>query len=296
MSHAARELLERNASASVLARLVNDPSKSLAVRARAAETLGKAEGPRSRAALASALESGHPRLVRQAAYSLGRVGIAADRDVLSPPATEGAQTSRVMGFARSLISYRLGLGTDLLEPPRRLSRIVTSKARSIDAAPVTSARVRAAIDSTTAGPVPLTSHGALHVTCDGIETIVALARDLRHEGGSSMLARNRVVGTVLRPVRGGAGLVAHLYVMSHPSSTDGVEVFAVRRTGVVALHGSGVVDQDAFAFELRTAEGLRAPTMLFVGRYEADTGSFGFSQAFVSGPIATLPGSTRAWA
>lgn len=297
MTDAWSEALAREASTAAYARIVDDSSCSVAVRVRAAEALGRVGGHAGRSALARALESDHSRLVRQAAGSLGRVGIATDREVLAAIEPAGGQAKRILGFARTMISYRLGLGTDLLDTPRRMSKIVTSKARSMEVTRVSSDRARAVIEATTVSPVPLTGAGALQVNCDGMETIVALGRDLRRPGATRRaLEVNQVVGAVLRPIPSTAELAAHLYVLTHPCNDDTVEIFAVRRTGVIALHGLGVVDGDAFSFELRTVDGLRSPTMLFVGRCEGGTPTLGFSQAFVSGPPPTpTDGSASPW-
>ncbi len=248
-------------------------------------------------ALVRALESTHPRLVRQAAGSLGRVGIATDRDVLSAIEPEGEQAARVLGFAQSMISYRLGLGTDLLHAPQRVSKIATSKARSIEITPIDSPRLRIVIESTSVSPVPLTREGALRVNCDGVETIVALARDVGNPSTPErLLEANHVVGTVLRQVPHTAELVAHLYVLTHPCDENTVEIFAVRRTGVIAMYGRGTIDRGAMSFELRTVEGLRSPTMLFVGRAETGRLALGFSQAFVAGPPPpTAPDIQAPW-
>lgn len=285
MTEAANELLGRESSSAAYARIVDDVASSVALRVRAAEALGRVGGYVGRAALARALESNHARLVRQAAGSLGRVGIATDREILAAVKPTGAQAKRVLSFARSMISYRLGLGTDLLDPPRRMSKIATGKARSMEVTPIVSPRLRAVIEATTASPVPLTGGGALRVNCDGVETIVALSRDMRRAGAAERsLEINQVVGTVLRPVQSTVELTAHLYVLTHPCDDETVEVFAVRRTGVVALYGLGTFDSDAFKFELRSVEGLRSPTMLFVGRLGVEAPTLGFSQAFVAGP------------
>lgn len=285
MTEATDELLGRESSSTAYARIVDDESSSLALRVRAAEALGRVGGYVGRAALARALESSHARLVRQAAGSLGRVGIATDRDVLDAVKPSGAQAQHIFGFARSMISYRLGLGTDLLSTPRRMSKIATGKSRSMEVTPITSPRLRSVIEATTASPVPLTGVGALRVNCDGVETIVALSRNMRRPGASERsLEVNQVAGTVLRPVRSTVELTAHLYVLTHPCDEETVEIFAVRRTGVVALWGYGTFDSDAFHFELRSVEGLRSPTMLFVGRLGVEAPTLGFSQAFVAGP------------
>lgn len=166
-----------------------------------------------------------------------------------------------------------------------MAKIATGKARSMEVTPITAPRLRSVIEATTASPVPLTGAGALRVNCDGIETIVALSRDMRRVGAAERsLETNQVVGTVLRPVHSTVELAAHLFVLTHPCDEETVEVFAVRRTGVVALYGQGTFDSDAFRFELRSVDGLRSPTMLFVGRCGMDTATLGFSQAFVAGP------------
>ncbi len=223
--------------------------------------------------------------MRQAASSLGRVGIASDRDLLTVPSRAGTQTRQVFTFAQALISYRLGLGTDLLSPPKRLNRIVTSKSREMTVDPVRSPSMGAAIESTSVAPSRLTAAGALRVTCDGVETVVALARDLRRPGAAERVQHsNAVVGCVLRPSRGTIDLAAHLFLLSQPAGDGSVELFAVRRTGLVSMYGTGFFDHGEFLFDLRSAADQRGPRMLLVGRYIVDPGSLGFSQAYVAGP------------
>ena len=235
------------------------------VRAVAAVEAGKQAAPGSERALVAALRSGPPLVVRRAAESLGRIGgpeaLPALRALRS--SEEEPAVARAVSFARSLISYRFGLGSDLLKTPGagEILTLDDPEPIQIQATPVGADAVeRIAPRYRLEVPgVALSPRGALQLRCDPNEFLL-----VPHEGIAALGERNAVVGVVLKRAQSLEYFALHLYLLSHPREEGTLSLFGVRPDGTLTHFGemhlgrAGACVLDEYAeYALRTADRYR---------------------------------------
>lgn len=290
------EMLSRSTSTKVLAELLSDGEQRPGLRAVAAVALGRDAVPASRDALRGALAAGEPQIVRRAAASLGRVGTADDIAELATVETDDARTAKYVEFAQTLISYRLGLGIQLLRPPAQTARLVTSKSEPVEAGPITEHQLRTAIGTSHEPAVRLSGSSAFRISCGEPDKIVALGDELRSQRTlDSLLERNCVIGAVLARSEDQHVLYPHLYLLSHPESDVTIEIFGVRPSGTLVHYGAATIVDGEALFEIRSVVGV-TPAVRLQGRYQHLSGRVGFSQAFMTPlPSQSQAGDTLPW-
>lgn len=254
---AIRELGRRRSGlrTELLTDVVLDGEQDADVRALAAVELGKQADTAHRQALLRALKVRERPVVRRAAEALGRIGDEEAYARLGRLRPRDPVVSQSVRFARTLISYRLGLDRDLLDAPRapRLPESQRGEPMDIDFAtpsePVAREALTAAEEEFPA--LRLSTDGALDFSCGGDRFFVAFNRDVhRRKTLRGLRQHNAILMTVMRrpEVLGRYG--AYMYVLTHPDSEDRLRLFAVRTTGLIALTGEVTVQERHATFRV----------------------------------------------
>lgn len=219
-----------------------DRKRDADVRATAAVQLGRRAEPAHREALLDAMKGAEPPVARRAAEALGRIG---DEDAYARlrrlrPRDPVVQQS--VAFARTLISYRLGLDRDLLDAPRppQLPAGQRGEPMDIDFATPSKAAVREALTAAEEEfpTLPLSTDGALHFSCAGDQFFVGFNDEVQGRDTLAPLGEhNAVLMTVMRRPEVLERYGAYLYILTHPEREDRLRLFGVRTTGAVVLTG-----------------------------------------------------------
>jgi hypothetical protein len=239
------------------------------LRAVAAVEAGKQAAPASEPALIAALRSGPPLVVRRAAESLGRIGgreaLQALRTIRSPE--EEPAVARAVSFARSLVSYRLGLGSDLLETPGagEILNVDDPEPIQVQTTPVGADEVeRMAPRYRLEVPgVAVSPRGALQLRCGANEFLL-----MPHETMDVLAARNAVIGVVLKRAQSLEYLALHLYLLSHRRDEGTLSLFGVRPDGTVTLFGEMLLHPREHTFWVNALNTPYGPPVDIQGRID----------------------------
>lgn len=246
----------------LLGQLVGDPGVPAELRTTAAVALGNQAAPANERALLSALNQNEPSVVAAAATSLGRIGGPAAFETLSQvEAPAGSVASRKLNFAKTLISYRLGLGEARLRAPAH-SAIVPVDAGRAHAIPVE--RVAADEFRTAAKwlerelpAIRVTERGSVRFSCGATPYWLVLSEVLAGEQALQQLTEtNQVVAAVLKESVCPEGWFLDEYILAHPRNRHVVAVFGVRPTGGGTVHfGEMTISDDGTAaIEVRSVD------------------------------------------
>jgi hypothetical protein len=254
---AVRELVVRRSSRlpAVLRDIVADGEKDPDLRSLAAVELGHDARPANREALAEVLTGSPPGVARRAAEALGRIGDEASLARLRRLRPSDPVLRQTVDFARSLISYRLGLGQDLLDapPPPRLDDAERAAPMEITfAAPPEAVRAEAMAAAQREFPaVPLAPDGALHFECGSDRFFAAFTAALqRRKTLTPLLERNAVLVTVMKRAAAIGEYTAYLYVLTHPERAGRIRLFGVRPSGLIVLTGEAEVGERVAEFRV----------------------------------------------
>jgi hypothetical protein len=254
---AVRELVVRRSSRlpAVLRDIVTDGEKDPDLRSLAAVELGHDARPANREALAEVLTGSPPGVARRAAEALGRIGDEASLARLRRLRPTDPVLRQTVGFARSLISYRLGLGQDLLDapPPPRLDDAQRAAPMEITfAAPPETVRAEAMAAAQREFPtVPLAPDGALHFECGSDRFFAAFTAAVqRRKTLTPLVERNAVLVTVMKRAAAIGEYTAYLYVLTHPERAGRVRLFGVRPSGLIVLTGEADVGDRVAEFRV----------------------------------------------
>ena len=243
-----------------LRRIARSSTSIAPMRATAAIALGKDADPANQAALIAALKAPDDRVVRRAAEALGRIGDAKALVALGKSAVPVAPAAaRAHDFARSLISYRLGLGSDLLRtrlPLQPRGR----KDETAEGAPINAAtlkRVTATLPEEAPG-IALAPKGGVHFKCGRSEVLVLPAAK-----PGDVSRTNAVVAVALRRSGSLDRFALHLYLMAHPAGDGTAALFGVRPDGSMTHAGSMSVAKKGWDVRLEALDTpLSRPTLI----------------------------------
>ena len=290
-AEALKELIRRASpkASQIVRALIRDRSAPTELRSVAAVALGKAADPENQTALVSALFEESVEVVRRAAESLGRIG---DREALewldkaqSRPSEAAAKTIQ---FARSLISYRLSLGSHRLSPPEEKPLPVHPERRlKLQAGPVKRERL-ARLESRIAREipsVPFDLQSALEISCAGNDFLAVFHQDAARAASTDMLA----VAVFKRYSNGEYSL--YEYVLTHPEPSGGLQIFGVRPSGVITHIGQAGIKEREAAFRLQALNTTHSPAIELEGNVDFSEKRLTFSRALVN--VDPLPGQKR---
>jgi hypothetical protein len=241
---AIRELARRRSPqrSQVLTDVLRDRKRDPGVRTTVAVELGRQAEPAHREALLDAMKGAEPSLARRAAEALGRIGDEEAYASLRRLRPRDPVVQQSVAFARTLISYRLGLDRDLLDAPRppQLPAGQRGQPMDIDFATPSEASVREALTAAEEEfpTVPLSADGALHFSCAGDQFFVAFNGEVQGRDTLTPLGEhNAVLMTVMRRPEVLERYGAYLYILTHPEREERLRLFGVRTTGAVVLTG-----------------------------------------------------------
>jgi hypothetical protein len=254
---AVRELVVRRSSrlGAVLRDIVADGERDADLRALAAVELGHDARPANREALAEVVTGSPPGVARRAAEALGRIGDEASLARLRRLRPTDPVLRQTVDFARSLISYRLGLGQDLLDapPPPRLDDAQRAAPMEITfATPPEAVRTEAMAAAQREFPaVPLAPDGALHFECGSDRFYAAFTAAVhRRKTLTPLVERNAVLVTVMKRAAAIGEYTAYLYVLTHPERAGRIRLFGVRPSGLIVLTGEADVGDRVAEFRV----------------------------------------------
>jgi hypothetical protein len=267
----------------VLSAVLVDDALPADVRAVAAVEAGKQVAPAIEPALVAALRSRSPLVVRRAAESLGRIGgrqalqaLRATRAYEEEPAV-----ARAVSFARTLISYRLGLGSDLFEPPDAAEFLavddtdpVEVKAEPVPAGAVEGIAPRYRLE---VPGIAVSLPGALHVRCGTNEFLLMPQQAL-----ADLARSNAVAGVVMKSAQSLGYFALHLYLLSHRKDEGTLALFGVRPDGTLTHVGEMHLGDREHTFRVSALNTPYGAPIDIEGRIELATHRIVLTRALVN--------------
>jgi hypothetical protein len=290
---ALKELIRRRSRkrTTILLRVVMDDEEPSDLRATAAVELGKERRKGHQEALVAALGSKDPSVVRRSAEALGRIGDEAALEPLASVRLRRGPVTRSVDFAKTLISYRLGLESNRLQPPHEAQRlglnrrravpleVATPRAREIEMILILLRRELPAI--------PVSPEGVLGFACGADRFLVVFNRDVhRRKTLAPVAAKSAVPAVVLKRSPSLERYYVYEYILTHPAADDRLLLFGVRTTGVVAHFGEIKLESARGEFRVGTVETRYSPPVSIEGSYEHDARRLVFTAAFAQRDFA----------
>ena len=263
---ALKELLRRGSGQvrPLLGKLATDEGAPAELRTTAVVALGRVATPENESALRSALAATWPSVVAAAAESLGRIGGRASLDALAKVdlgPRPGA--ARQVAFARTLLSYRLGLGSDrLAEPPAAaLLEMDRERAEPLRLEPVGAEAFLAARPSLEheLPALAVAERDSVRFSCGG-ERLWLVRTEMVDRGDRVLEDTDRVAAIVLKESTCPDGWYVREYILAHPTRHGAAAVFGARPSGRLVHFGLLEPAGTAAALHLRAldAPGARA--------------------------------------
>jgi len=285
---ALRELIRKRSPRrkAVLAEIVLNDKQSTQVRAMAALHLGRVNTANSREALLSVVSGSPDSVRRRAAEALGRIG---DEDSLAKLRTlrpRDPVIKRSVDNARALISYRLGLGSDLLEPPPRRRLTAKQRTRPIKTSipPATGKLVKEALaDAEYELPaIPLAAKGARHLICGANQFVLLLTDELSKRKTLTWLTqRNAVLMVVVWKPSTLDAFEPYLYVLAHPEREGRLRLLGLRSMGEVTVAGEIKLSERSAQFSVHAGESPYQVPMDLEGSYDHVKKAIDFTTAVI---------------
>lgn len=265
-----RELMRRGDEGTLeLARsMLRSPGDPVELRSIAAVELAQRATEENEGALLAGLRSDDPQLVRRAAVGLGKIGGERALAVLRGARSEvSASNSKVLDFALSLISYRLGLDEARLAPPPggSFAQVSSDEATVLDLVEVPEDELEASRRDLE-GELPaiaVSSSGSLRIDCLGERHWIVLT-EAAERGREWLAGHPAVIAAVLKSSSCTEKWYLSEYILSHPgrgSDGQGLEVFGVRTTGRMAHHGEIALSRDGGLLSLRSLDTAGVPAL-----------------------------------
>ena len=287
---ALKELLRRPSTRvrPVVGQLIADPTAPVELKTIAAHALGQQATPENETTLLTALTSDHPTLVLAAAKSLGRIGGARAYDALvAVRVKEGAPIPRSVAFARTLISYRLGLGRERLQPP--------PPSAILEVKPQSSVLLR----FETVEPRVLRERlPALDRNCQpsrSLKRAPSVSRAVRNTSGwclrrrSSGRERSRFWGSgsewlrsVLKESSCPEGWYVYEYILTHPRETTTAAIFGLKPSGGLSHYGEVSLDGANARVRMRAVNTAGVLAIEFAGEFQGLEGALVIREALAA--------------
>lgn len=284
---AAKELARRDPAAAtpLLARVVVDDAAPADLRSVAAVALGRQAEVGQEAALGAALAAREPLVVRRAAEALGRIGgreaLAALKRTSLP---EEPAATRALGFAKSLIAYRLGLDEERLTAPPPAP--LRGEGAPLAIAPATEP-LKAEVAERLPRELPAVAvrvAAALRVACERQELVVLPAA-----APAPLLRSSAVAAVAMKRAHSLGRFATHLYVLSHPVGDDRLALFGVRPDGTITHTGEAWPGENGLQFRLEALATPYADPMRIAGHIDADGGIAITEARAATAPRSPLP-------
>ena len=280
---------------SVLTEVVRDEKQDTDVRAMAALHLGRLAIPAHREALLEVVSGSLDPVRRRAAEALGRIGNEESLAHLRRLRPRDPVVKRSVNFARSLISYRLGLGTDLLEAPPARRLASSQRVRSVDTAipPATGILLEEALAASREElpAMRLSSAGARQLACGANQFVLAFNREFHERKTLSALRRrNAVLMVVLWKPSTLDFFETYMYVLAHPEREGRLRLLGLRSMGLITLTGEIDLRERSAAFRIQSTRTPHQVPLELEGNYDHETQSIEFTTAVID---SNFPRNTK---
>jgi hypothetical protein len=289
-AQAIKELVRRRSPGRepVLAALVRDPKAPEDLRSTAALALGRTLSPGAQDALVAALGATSPLVVRRAAEGLGRIGDRRALDALAKVQVgrDGA-TARGLRFARSLISYRLGLASPRLDPPPAADLLALDQAHSLELRfePVAADAFRLAAESIRDAlpAIQISEQGSVRFACRSERLWIVLGAEAAGADGMRRLAaRDGVAAIVLKESTCPSGWYVYEYILAHAQDAKRLALFGVRPSGETLHFGEVALGDSESSVRLHALNTPLVPPIDFEARVGAAGRGFAMTRASVA--------------
>jgi hypothetical protein len=259
-----------------LAEVAADPDAAEGMRAGAAAALGREATPTALTGLRGLVRVDDAVVARRAIERLGKVGTAADLDLLRSLRPRDRATQRALRAAKCFLSYRHGLSAYRFDDPKRP---IPATPRSADlrfAPPAARVREQLALNPIHA-PGLASVHALFEFECAGDDLIFATV-------GSAVLAGATVQRQSLpaliaqRDPETGRFEPAY-YLVTDAGSTRAMRILGVRPSGRVALVGAGRVTSEGVEFNVAATEEPLAHPLTVHGLVDATSGAIRIDEA-----------------
>lgn len=262
---ALKELIGRKVkrAAPILRRIARSAAAPAELRMTAAIAMGRDPDPANRRALEAALAAPDDEVVRRAAEALGRIGDRKALAALAETTVPGAPAAaRALGFARSLISYRLGLGTELIGRQGAPAKLNAKRATPLGIAPIgrkAVAEAKARLPQELPG-LAIRAEGGVALTCGRTDLLV-----LPNAAPAKAMRGNFVPAVVLRRADSLGHFALHLYILATPAGGGRFTLHGARPDGSIAYAGSAWGEGERLAFRLEALDAALAQPFLMEG-------------------------------
>jgi hypothetical protein len=237
--------------------MVSDPAVPAELKTTVVVALGREATPTNEEALLRALASAEPSVVAAAADGLARIGGRRAFDALARERTgERPGVARSVAFARTLISYRLGLGEERLAGPSPGTLLELDRERAVsvrleEVGPDEFHAARPWLDRELPA-VPLSPKGSLRFSCRNEHLWLVLARLSVSPGGSPVAEKDQVAAVLLKESACPDGWFVN--DLTHPLNDNAVSLFGVRSTGKLVHSGEIPTRAANAAFVVRAVD------------------------------------------
>ncbi len=290
---ALKELLRRRSPSAgkVINEVLSDKQAPLELRTTAARALGKSPDPGAEKTLLAALKAKEPALKARAAESLGRIGGRKAFEALERVKVKsGTANARTVRFARSLIAYRLGLDDARLRrpPAQRVLEVGRKRTVGLEFETVSPNTFRAAEHylARELPGIPLAKRGSLRFTCRHERLWLALSAEVEGAQATKRVAASTaVVAVLLKESHCPDTWYVYEYFLSHPRTSDTADLFGVRPTGEISHVGAIDLDEHDAVVHLQTVNTPRLPAIELNAEYRGKDGTLTVKEA----KVATAP-------
>jgi hypothetical protein len=253
------------------------------LRLGAVAALGRTTSPSSLDGLRAALGAGDDEVAQRAIERLGKVGTAADLELLVQVRTGNRTTQRVVRAAKTFLSYRHRLGRYRVdEPKHRIS------ADAGTAVPIRSTTPTAKMTDRIELVPPRVPGIALHPTplrrlvC-GVDEYALMINEHLAGAAAATVAELQGVPAVLVMFNSETGAFEPAYyLLTDPAGHGRFRLAGLRGSGRVGLSGTGEVADGRLHFEVNATETPLEHPLTVSGSYDLESGALRFEVAIVA--------------
>lgn len=279
----------------VFAQVLDDPKYDPSVKKTVINELGSEPRIENQELLLRQLDRQDDSVLMVVARALGKIGdenalkrLEAARTPNNPAAQHALQ------FSRSLISYRLRLGTHLIEPPANAQLVPVREGIRFEVSQAATATIRKAVlqAKKDVPAIPLSDAGAMRVTCRDIEYLVVFTdRFDQPETLLSLRNGNAVPLVLLKTGLSEGGYFLDRYLFTQPSANGEVMLLGMRPKGDLTLVGGAEISVGKVSFRLNAIESPLTPAVEISGEYDFGIRSWRFTRTLTSTTVAAPKGA-----
>jgi len=275
----------------IFRQVLDDPGQSARAKKTVVAQLGTERLHESQQLLLRHLDTTDPSLFAGIVQSLGKIG---DQQALQrlevTEAPDDSTARRSLGFARSLLAYRLRLDRNLIEPPSDADLVGVTGGITFEAARAETETVREALEQVKKHlpAVPLAEEGAVRLTCRSIELLLVFTEEFREPKSLETIREQSALPLVL--LKKGLSLESYFleqYFFTQPAKDrEGVALLGVRPRGDLTYTGNIQISEKRFTFTLNSVDSRYAAAIEVEGHYDPDEQSTEFTKAVTSRRVA----------